>query len=301
MSSISNNALHETLAKLAHLDLSGRVQCDDVVMNAAGGYCDIFVGSAVLASRENFREGTRMKVAIKRLRVHIWKDRDFEKILGFANGLDYLHREDIVHSDLKADNVLINQFGTPLICDFGISRMLSATASVAAITSGGLKGSIRWMAYELLDFESLDGGHHTKESDVWAFGMTVYETLTKNLPYADLKNDALVLRAILEGRLPPVPADFDSWRPNLQTVWKICQKCWILPEKDCITVEQVVIHLAGVGDGWAETCNDTALLSLINLYSTPEPTLELPFQYAPVTYSCRGPVLDRSTPPLPGL
>ncbi|EJC99172.1 kinase-like protein, partial [Fomitiporia mediterranea MF3/22] len=96
----------------------------------------------------------------------------YHQILGIANGVDYLHRQNVVHSDLKADNVLVNHLGDPLICDFGISRMLSSTVTFAGATSGGIKGSMRWMAYELLDFSS--DGHHTKESDVWAFGMTVY-------------------------------------------------------------------------------------------------------------------------------
>ncbi|EJD03396.1 kinase-like protein, partial [Fomitiporia mediterranea MF3/22] len=92
-----------------------------------------------------------------------------DMILGITNGVDYLHKQNVVHSDLKADNVLINRDGHPVICDFGISRMVSATAAFAATTSGGFKGSVRWMARELIL-----NGHHTRESDVWAFGMTAY-------------------------------------------------------------------------------------------------------------------------------
>lgn len=78
----------------------------------------------------------------------------------------------VVHSDIKADNVLISNTGLPLICDFGISRILAATHSLDT-TSGQLRGSSRWMAIELLSIGD-SSPVHTFESDVWAFGMTVH-------------------------------------------------------------------------------------------------------------------------------
>ena len=62
--------------------------------------------------------------------------------------------------------------GEPLICDFGISRILSHSLSNGGTSSANLKGSARWMAPELFNLE-IDT-HHTKETDMWAFGMTVY-------------------------------------------------------------------------------------------------------------------------------
>lgn len=58
-----------------------------------------------------------------------------------------------------------------MLSDFGISHMLSSTTAFMG-TTGGLKGSVRWMAYEQLTgaAESV----FSKEADVWAFGMTIY-------------------------------------------------------------------------------------------------------------------------------
>lgn len=68
------------------------------------------------------------------------------------------------------DNVLVDAGGIPRICDFGISRIM--TASNSGSKSHGVRGSLRWMSVELFDF-SYEYKDHTKESDVWAFGMTI--------------------------------------------------------------------------------------------------------------------------------
>ena len=56
------------------------------------------------------------------------------QIIGIAEGLNYLHTEGVIHSDIKADNVLISNTGLPLICDFGISRMLAASQTLHTTT-----------------------------------------------------------------------------------------------------------------------------------------------------------------------
>ena len=67
--------------------------------------------------------------------------------------------------------MLVSRFGEPIICDFGISRIISASQSFGETSGHRVKGSVRWMARELLaDPQSV----HSKESDVWAFGMTIY-------------------------------------------------------------------------------------------------------------------------------
>ena len=74
---------------------------------------------------------------------------------------------------LDQDNVVISGAGIPLIMDFGISHLISSTTTVETATAAH-KGSLRWQARELVVDELLQNVaiHHTKESDVWAFGMT---------------------------------------------------------------------------------------------------------------------------------
>ena len=56
-----------------------------------------------------------------------------------------------------------------MLCDFGVSLMILSSQTLTS-TTGGVKGSLRWMAPELLTGAT----KHTAETDVWAFGMTIY-------------------------------------------------------------------------------------------------------------------------------
>ena len=79
------------------------------------------------------------------------------------------------------DNILVSNDGHPMLADFGISRFDSVNGEPA---EASYEGSIRWMASELV--RALMSGSsrlvHTKESDVWAFGMVVYVSDTCQQP-----------------------------------------------------------------------------------------------------------------------
>ena len=68
--------------------------------------------------------------------------------------------------------MLVSNNGEPLLCDFGISRMLDSSHSDFISTTHGsnVRGTIRYMSIELLD----GGAKHSKGSDVWAYGMILY-------------------------------------------------------------------------------------------------------------------------------
>lgn len=62
------------IASLRHLDLSGHILSDSPVLTAHGGYCDVFIGRWM-------KQGVCIyKVAIKRLRVYVQRDRDFARV-----------------------------------------------------------------------------------------------------------------------------------------------------------------------------------------------------------------------------
>lgn len=79
----------------------------------------------------------------------------------------FLHDQDIIHGDLKAANVLVSNEFHALLCDFGLAKTVTNETSV------GLEGagSIRWQSVEIIE----QGGGKTFKSDVWAFGMLIYE------------------------------------------------------------------------------------------------------------------------------
>ncbi|EJD08301.1 kinase-like protein [Fomitiporia mediterranea MF3/22] len=153
-------------------------------------------------------------------------------MLGIAEGVAYLHSKGVIHSDLKSGNVLVSATGVPLISDFGISRVISISESLsgqgacAQPSSGDVKGSSRWMSPELLLPTRDQTTKHTKESDVWAFGMTAYELLAKKRPYHSLQLDAQVILAIVHGQRPEQPQNLVECPMHYQKAWQICEECW---------------------------------------------------------------------------
>ncbi|KAL5504047.1 hypothetical protein ACEPAH_8120 [Sanghuangporus vaninii] len=169
--------------------------------------------------------------------------------LGMAAGLEFMHARDIIHSDLKADNILISKDYQPLICDFGISRILdsSQSAFVSTTHDGHAKGSMRWMAVELLDPCDDVEPKHSKETDVWAFGMTLYEMVLKNLPYYHLKQDARVVLAVVNGELPMLP-NFSEIDTHLSAstyllLCAVCRGCWTRSPEERLTMSQILRRL----------------------------------------------------------
>ena len=81
-----------------------------------------------------------------------------------------------LHYDFLKNNIVVSPSGQPLLCDFGISFMILSSQTLTS-TTGGFTGSLPWTSPELLENTT----KHTVESDVWAFGMTIYVST-----YADM-------------------------------------------------------------------------------------------------------------------
>uniref|UniRef100_UPI001CB97285 serine/threonine-protein kinase CTR1-like n=1 Tax=Erigeron canadensis TaxID=72917 RepID=UPI001CB97285 len=105
-----------------------------------------------------------------------------------AIGMEYLHLKNIVHFDLKCENLLVN-LGDPQrpVCkvgDFGLSRIKRNTC-----VSGGVRGTLPWMAPELLNGSS---ARVSEKVDVFSFGIAMWEILTGEEPYADMHCGAII-------------------------------------------------------------------------------------------------------------
>ncbi|KNZ79055.1 L-type lectin-domain containing receptor kinase I.3 [Termitomyces sp. J132] len=94
-----------------------------------------------------------------------------------VQGLQYLHKESIVHGDLKGANILIHETGKACLSDFGISGVLDsnivAWTSQSSVASKG--GSVRWQAPELFDMEKDEEVKNSPYSDMYALGCVFYE------------------------------------------------------------------------------------------------------------------------------
>jgi serine/threonine-protein kinase len=113
--------------------------------------------------------------------------------LELSRGLEEIHAHGIVHRDLKPANVLIGRAGVVKIADFGVA--LDATSSQLTQT-GQAVGTPAYMSPEQLRGERVDA-----RSDLFAFGVTLYEAIAGRVPFHDAENDqSSLLRRIERGR-----------------------------------------------------------------------------------------------------
>ena len=116
-------------------------------------------------------------------------------------GLEYLHREKIIHRDIKGANILIAKDGTAKLADFGASKAFPENTVTDANKS--LHGSIYWMAPEVVT-----SAGYGRRADVWSIGCTVVEMLTAKHPWPDADNQWSAIFAIARTKTgPPFPDD----------------------------------------------------------------------------------------------
>ncbi|XP_050028224.1 raf homolog serine/threonine-protein kinase Raf isoform X2 [Dermacentor andersoni] len=137
-----------------------------------------------------------------------------------AQGMDYLHAKNIIHRDLKSNNIFLHDDLTVKIGDFGL-------ATVKARWSGSQPfsqptGSILWMAPEVIRMK--DPNPYSFQSDVYAFGIVLYELITGQLPYSHINNKDQILFMVGHGLL----------RPDLSIARKDTPKALIRFTEDCI-------------------------------------------------------------------
>ncbi|CAL9704860.1 unnamed protein product [Knipowitschia caucasica] len=133
---------------------------------------------------------------------------------GISAGMKYLSDMNYVHRDLAARNVLVNSNLECKVSDFGLSRVLEDDAEGTYTTRGG-KIPIRWTAPEAIEYRKF-----TSASDVWSFGIVMWEVMAfGERPYWDMSNHE-VMKAINEAFRLPAPMDCPS------AVYQLMLQCW---------------------------------------------------------------------------
>ncbi len=136
-----------------------------------------------------------------------WED-VAELLTGVSDGLATAHQAGILHRDIKPDNILVTASGYAKLADFGLAK-LADTSQPADITrtigeetqQGIIIGTIAYMSPEQASGQTLDA-----RSDVFSFGVVLYELLSGNRPFKAATNLEL-LQQVIHGTPPPLSAD----------------------------------------------------------------------------------------------
>ncbi|XP_041080092.1 serine/threonine-protein kinase Nek4-like isoform X2 [Polyodon spathula] len=122
-----------------------------------------------------------------------------EWFVQIAMALQYLHEKNILHRDLKTQNIFLTRTNIIKVGDLGIARVLENQNDMAST----LIGTPYYMSPEL--FSNKPYNH---KSDVWALGCCAYEMATLKHAFNAKDMNSLVYR-IVEGKLPPMPKDYN--------------------------------------------------------------------------------------------
>jgi serine/threonine protein kinase/tetratricopeptide (TPR) repeat protein len=122
--------------------------------------------------------------------------------LDLADALTRAHRLNVIHRDIKPDNVLLAEDGTPRLTDFGVAHLGDRTRLTQ---TGSVIGT-----YAYLSPEACNGLELDERADIWSFGIMLFEMLTGRVPFHE-SGTAAILTAILTRPAP----DITRLRPGL--------------------------------------------------------------------------------------
>ncbi|RDX83768.1 Serine/threonine-protein kinase STY17, partial [Mucuna pruriens] len=131
--------------------------------------------------------------------------------LDLSRGLSYLHAKQIVHRDIKSENMLLDANQNLKIADFGVSRVEATNQSEMT----GETGTYGYMAPEVLN-----GKSYNRKCDVYSFGICLWEIYCCNMPYSKLSLAAVSCAVINQHLRPEIPRRCPSALAN------IMRKCW---------------------------------------------------------------------------
>ncbi|KAJ7622026.1 kinase-like protein, partial [Roridomyces roridus] len=177
-------------------------------------------------------------------REFLHREQEFDPVYilrDISLGLEYLHSRTICHGDLKGANVLVDHSNRALLCDFGLARVKADVTSRTvgmAENATTIVGSRHWMAPELFT-----GAPPSTRSDMYAFGMTVYELYADEDPLCYIRTHDFVELVCRQNLRPSRPTKIARLTDSM---WDLATTCWTKRSSDRPTarkVHDVISHL----------------------------------------------------------
>lgn len=165
------------------------------------------------------------------LRKPSWRQRLSDKDLihlarDAARGMLCLHSSNIIHRDLKSQNLLLDKpvdTGRPTIkvADFGLSRTLAGSSGSSEGVMTSETGTYRWMASEVIRHEP-----YSEKVDVYSFGVTLWEFFTCEIPFADMTPIQAAF-AVADKGMRPTAVSEAARSHKIPRAWAVLiDRCW---------------------------------------------------------------------------
>lgn len=159
----------------------------------------------------------------------------YDLILQIGRGLDYLHENNIIHHDIKPENILVSKNNEVKIIDFGLARYNRLRIFTL---NRFIDGTPTYMSPEQIRKKNTD-----KRTDIYSYGITIYEMLTGRVPYQANDKNAIMRAHIDIHTRPRLVSYYDSSIPrNIENcVMKAIEKN---PNKRHRTVSEMVLDFS---------------------------------------------------------
>ncbi|XP_066470133.1 tyrosine-protein kinase ITK/TSK [Tiliqua scincoides] len=161
-----------------------------------------------------------------------------EDLLGMCQdvceGMAYLEQASVIHRDLAARNCLVGEFQIVKVSDFGMSRYVLDDQYTSSM---GTKFPIKWSAPEVFSYS-----RYSTKSDVWAFGVLMWEVFSEGkIPYENRSNAEVV---------EEINAGLRLYKPRLasSTIYKLMRLCWSEKPEDRPPFSTLQYHLNEISE-----------------------------------------------------
>nr|CAB3263622.1 MAPKKK9/10/11 mitogen-activated protein kinase kinase kinase 10 [Phallusia mammillata] len=177
--------------------------------------------------------------------------------LQIAQGMQYLHYEapvPLIHRDLKSSNVLIKEplgaaddifYKTMKISDFGLAREMYKTTRMSAA------GTYAWMAPEVIKTST-----YSKASDVWSYGILLWELLTGEQPYRGIDGLAVAYGVAVNKLTLPIPSTCPKEFKDL------LERCWASNSQSRPTFPSILTSLQAIAESNFTSVDDDSFKSM---------------------------------------
>jgi len=190
---------------------------------------------------------------------------EIKKILAeVGRALAYAHKKEIVHRDIKPDNIMFDEHGHAVVTDFGIAK----AASGGKLTGTGMSiGTPHYMSPEQAKAQPLDG-----RSDIYSLGVVAYQCLTGSVPFDGEDSFSIGYKHIME-EIPAPPLENPEKRQLFEIIRKMMAKT---PAQRFQNADEVVSVLESGRSVSFTTDATTAMPSLTGVRMSSAPTTPLP-------------------------